>query len=76
MMAYFSAPTCKGTKCSTSCASHRDSKESYRSIASDRTPSVGRGKELDLHLRRWKEAKTGEGRVVMLPAGRVSESPK
>ena len=30
------------------------------------TPLVGRNEELDLLLRRWQEAKTGEGRVVLL----------
>ncbi len=30
------------------------------------TPLVGRDEELDLLLRRWRQAKTGEGRVVLL----------
>jgi len=32
------------------------------------TPLVGREEELDLLLRRWAQAKTGEGRVVLLSA--------
>ena len=30
------------------------------------TPLVGREEELELLLRRWRQAKSGEGRVVLL----------
>ena len=30
------------------------------------TPMVGRGEELDLLLRRWSQARDGEGQVVLL----------
>ncbi len=36
------------------------------------TPLVGRDEELDLLLRRWEQANTGEGRVVLLAGGRGS----
>jgi AAA ATPase domain len=35
-------------------------------LRSDATPLVGRGEELDLLLRRWQQAKAGEGRVVLI----------
>jgi hypothetical protein len=31
------------------------------------TPLVGRAEELDLLLRRWSQARDGEGQVVLLP---------
>jgi class 3 adenylate cyclase len=34
--------------------------------ASTSTPLIGRDEELDLLMRRWKQAKEGEGRVVLL----------
>ena len=37
--------------------------EALRSVA---TPLVGRDEELDLLLRRWQQAKAGEGRVVLV----------
>jgi class 3 adenylate cyclase/tetratricopeptide (TPR) repeat protein len=39
--------------------------DAHRS-GSDLTPLVGRGEELDLLLRRWSQAKDGEGQVVLL----------
>src|SRR5216683_783792 len=38
----------------------------FEALRSGTTPLVGRGEELDLLLRRWQQAKTGEGRVVLL----------
>jgi predicted ATPase/class 3 adenylate cyclase len=38
----------------------------FEALRSGTTPLVGRDEELDLLLRRWKQAKTGEGRVVLL----------
>ena len=38
----------------------------FEALRSGETPLVGRGEELDLLLRRWGQAKTGEGRVVLL----------
>jgi class 3 adenylate cyclase len=36
----------------------------FEALRSDATPLVGRGEELDLLLRRWQQAKAGDGRVV------------
>src|SRR5213079_2775446 len=38
----------------------------FEALRSGTTPLVGRREELDLLLRRWEQAKTGEGRVVLL----------
>jgi len=38
----------------------------FEALRSAATPLVGRDEELDLLLRRWRQAKTGEGRVVLL----------
>jgi predicted ATPase len=38
----------------------------FEALRSGTTPLVGRDEELDLLLRRWQQAKTGEGRVVLL----------
>jgi class 3 adenylate cyclase/predicted ATPase len=38
----------------------------FEALRSGTTPLVGRGEELDLLLRRWEQAKTGEGRAVLL----------
>jgi hypothetical protein len=38
----------------------------FEALRSVRGELIGRGKELDLLLRRWHQAKTGEGRVVLL----------
>src|SRR4029453_5021905 len=35
-------------------------------LRSDATPLLGRDEELDLLLRRWQQAKAGEGRVVLV----------
>jgi len=40
----------------------------FAAFRSGETPLVGRTEELDLLLRRWSQAKTGEGRVVPLSA--------
>jgi class 3 adenylate cyclase len=40
----------------------------FAAFRSGETPLVGRTEELDLLLRRWSQAKTGEGRVVLLSA--------
>jgi class 3 adenylate cyclase len=38
----------------------------FEALRSDATPLVGRDEELELALRRWQQAKAGEGRVVMV----------
>lgn len=38
----------------------------FEALRSNATPLVGRDEELDLLLRRWQQAKSGEGRVVLL----------
>jgi class 3 adenylate cyclase len=38
----------------------------FEALRSEATPLVGRDEELELLLRRWQQAKTGEGRVVLL----------
>ena len=38
----------------------------FEALRSDATPLVGRDEELDLLLRRWEQAKGGEGRVVLV----------
>src|SRR5712672_3470836 len=38
----------------------------FEALRSGATPLVGRDEELDLLMRRWELAKTGEGRVVLL----------
>jgi len=38
----------------------------FEALRSEATPLVGRDEELDLLLRRWRHAKSGDGRVVLL----------
>jgi predicted ATPase len=38
----------------------------FEALRSGETPLVGRDEELDLLLRRWQQAKNGEGRVVLI----------
>jgi class 3 adenylate cyclase len=38
----------------------------FEALRSGETPLVGRGDEIELLLRRWEQAKTGEGRVVLI----------
>jgi class 3 adenylate cyclase/tetratricopeptide (TPR) repeat protein len=38
----------------------------FEALRSGTTPLVGRAEELDLLLRRWEQAKSGEGRVVLI----------
>ena len=38
----------------------------FEALRSGNTPLVGRAEELDLLLRRWQQAKAGEGRVVLV----------
>jgi hypothetical protein len=38
----------------------------FEALRSEATPLVGREEELELLLRRWQQAKPGEGRVVLL----------
>ena len=38
----------------------------FEALRSEATPLVGRDEELDLLLRRWRQAQTGEGRVVLV----------
>jgi len=40
----------------------------FEALRSGETPLVGRDEEVDLLLRRWAQAKTGEGRVVLISA--------
>jgi hypothetical protein len=38
----------------------------FEALRSGTTPLVGRDEELDLLVRRWQQAKAGEGRVVLI----------
>ncbi len=38
----------------------------FEALRSETTPLVGRDEELELLLRRWQQAKAGEGRVVLI----------
>jgi hypothetical protein len=38
----------------------------FEALPSEATPLVGRDEELDLLLRRWLQAKGGEGRAVLI----------
>src|ERR1700730_10113024 len=38
----------------------------FEALRSEATPLVGRAEELELLLRRWQQAKAGEGRVVLI----------
>src|SRR5580693_7198594 len=38
----------------------------FEALRSQATPLIGRDEELDLLLRRWRQAKAGEGRVVLI----------
>jgi class 3 adenylate cyclase len=38
----------------------------FEALRSEATPLVGRDEELELLVRRWQQAKTGEGRVVLI----------
>jgi predicted ATPase len=38
----------------------------FEALRSGETPLVGRGDEIELLLRRWEQAKTGEGRAVLI----------
>ena len=38
----------------------------FEALRSEATPLVGRNEELDLLLRRWRQVKAGEGRVVLI----------
>jgi class 3 adenylate cyclase len=38
----------------------------FAALRSGRSPLIGRDEEIELLLRRWKQAKTGEGRVVLI----------
>jgi len=38
----------------------------FAALRSGRSPFIGRDEELELLMRRWKQAKTGEGRVVLI----------
>jgi len=38
----------------------------FEALRSEETPLVGRDEEVELLLRRWEQAKTGEGRVVLI----------
>jgi class 3 adenylate cyclase len=38
----------------------------FEALRSEATPLVGRDEELDLLVRRWQQAKSGEGRVVLI----------
>ena len=46
----------------------------FEALRSGAAPLVGRDEELELLLRRWEQAKAGEGRVVLVSANRGSES--
>src|SRR5207245_4705194 len=38
----------------------------FEALRSGRTPLVGRDEEVELLIRRWQQAKTGEGRVMLI----------
>jgi hypothetical protein len=38
----------------------------FEALRSDTTPLIGRGEELELLLRRWHQAKAGDGRVALI----------
>ena len=38
----------------------------FAALRSGRSPLIGRDEEVELLMRRWKQAKTGEGRVVLI----------
>ena len=38
----------------------------FEALRSQATPLIGRDEELDLLLRRWRQAKASEGRVVLI----------
>ena len=38
----------------------------FEALHSEATPLIGRAEELDLLLRRWRQATAGEGRVVLI----------
>ena len=38
----------------------------FAALRSERSALVGRDEEVDLLMRRWKQVKTGEGRVVLI----------
>ena len=40
----------------------------FEALRSGATPLVGRDEEIDLLLRRWSDAKSGEGRVILISA--------
>ena len=44
----------------------------FEALRSGTTPLVGRDEELDLLMRRWQQAKSGAGRVVLVWANRGS----
>jgi class 3 adenylate cyclase len=46
----------------------------FEALRSETTPLVGRDEELDLLLRRWQQAKAGEGRVVLISGSPGSAS--
>jgi class 3 adenylate cyclase len=47
----------------------------FEALRSGETPLVGRDEEVELLIRRWQQAKSGEGRVVLIsPASRASAS--
>src|SRR5262249_20123622 len=38
----------------------------FEALRASRTPLIGRGKEIEFLLRRWRRAREGEGQVVLL----------
>ena len=40
----------------------------FEALRSRSTPLIGRDEEIDLLLRRWEQAKTGDGRIVLISA--------
>jgi len=43
----------------------------FEALRSDSTPLVGRDEELEMLLRRWQQAKDGDGRVVLVSGNRA-----
>ena len=46
----------------------------FEALRTQATPLVGRDEELDLLVRRWRQAKAGEGRVVLIVGSQASAS--
>jgi len=48
----------------------------FEALRSGTTPLVGRDEEIELLIRRWQHAKTGEGRVVLISGEPGTVAPR